>query len=193
MTVATLGSAADAWSRRAPFDYKKMVLQLAECSGPAFLMAAATLLVAEARMCEREFGPLDNGAKPDLDKRLAGDLRRRPSSASMRKRTRKRPPTWGSVSATSTGPPSGPLQLAMPSGVMSASNTIDGRALIRRKSVRLVIVSFSSLRLPCFRHRPRADRGSPTRSVRSGAANSLPPSWARAGGVPSRCVRFSTE
>ena len=23
-------------------------------------------------MCEREFGPLDNGAKPDLDKRLAG-------------------------------------------------------------------------------------------------------------------------
>ena len=54
MTVAILGSAADAWSRRAPFDYKKMALQLAECSGPAFLMAAATLLVAEARMCERD-------------------------------------------------------------------------------------------------------------------------------------------
>jgi hypothetical protein len=50
-----------------------MVLQLAECSGPAFLMAAATFLVAEARMCEREFGPLDNGAKPDsaFEKRLA--------------------------------------------------------------------------------------------------------------------------
>src|ERR1700731_3027342 len=46
--------------------------ELVECSGPAFLMVAASLLVAEARMCEREFGPLDNGAKPDLDKRLAG-------------------------------------------------------------------------------------------------------------------------
>ena len=126
MTVATLGSAADAWSRRAPFDYKKMVLQLAECSGPAFLMAAATLLVAEARMCEREFGPLDNGAKPDLDKRLAGifdaagpapthaqplglttsrysPLLSCSLPSSMRKRTRKRPPTCGSVSATSTG------------------------------------------------------------------------------------------
>ena len=79
--------------------------------------------------------------------------------SSMRKRTRKRPPTRGSVSATSTGPPSGPHQLAMPSAVVSASKTIDGRALIRRTSVRLVIVCSSSLRLPCLRHRPRADRG----------------------------------
>jgi DNA invertase Pin-like site-specific DNA recombinase len=65
--------------------------------------------------------------------------------SSMRKRTRKRPPTCGSVSATSTGPASGPHQLAMPSGVMSASKTIDGRALIRRTSVRPVIVFSSSL------------------------------------------------
>src|SRR2546425_3324174 len=47
--------------------------------------------------------------------------------SSMRKRTRKRPPTWGSVSATSTGPPSGPHQQAIPSGVVSASKTIEGR------------------------------------------------------------------
>ena len=73
----------------------------------------------------------------------------------MRKRTRKRPPTCGSVSATSTGPPSGPHQLAMPSGVVSASKTIDGCALIRRTSVRLVIVFSSSLRLPWFPHRPQ--------------------------------------
>src|SRR5438552_269315 len=72
MAVATLGSAADAWSRRAPFDYKKMAFQLVERSGPAFLVAAATLLVVQARMCECEFGSLGNGAKPDLDKRLAG-------------------------------------------------------------------------------------------------------------------------
>ena len=112
--------------------------------------------------------------------------------SSMRKRTRKRPPTCGSVSATSTGPPSGPHQLAMPSAVVSASKTIDGRALIRRTSVRLVIVCSSSLRLPCLRHRPRADRGCSTRSVRSGAANPWLPSWAGAGAVPSRCARLST-
>src|SRR5260221_3231625 len=72
MAVATLGSAADVWSRRAPVDYKKMAVQLVERSGPAFLVFAATLLVAQARMCECELGPLGNGAKPDLDKRLAG-------------------------------------------------------------------------------------------------------------------------
>src|SRR5207253_10442890 len=72
MAVATLGSAANAWSRRAPFDYKKMAFQLVERSGPAFLVAAATLLVVQARMCECEFGSLGNGAKPDLHKRLAG-------------------------------------------------------------------------------------------------------------------------
>src|SRR5258705_13298180 len=49
-----------------------MAFELVERSIPALLVAAASLLVAKARMCEREFGPLDNGAKPDLDKRLAG-------------------------------------------------------------------------------------------------------------------------
>ena len=191
-----------------------MAFQLVERPGPAFLVAAAALLVVQARMCECEFGPVGNGAKPDLDKRLAGTFGAAPSSAnscsaarasrlrepllscslpsSMRKRTRKRPPTCGSVSATSTGPPSGPHQLAMPSGVVSASKTIDGRALIRRTSVRLVTVFSFSLRLPCFPHRPRADRGSSTRSVRSGAANPSLPAWARAGALPSRCARLST-
>src|SRR5207342_3102712 len=45
---------------------------LVERSGPAFLVAAATLLVVQARMCECELGPLGNGAKRDLDKRLTG-------------------------------------------------------------------------------------------------------------------------
>src|SRR5947207_15813773 len=49
-----------------------MAFQLVERSVPALFVAAASLLVAQARMCEREFGPLGNGAKPDLDKRLAG-------------------------------------------------------------------------------------------------------------------------
>jgi hypothetical protein len=69
MAVATLGSAADAWSRRAPFGYKKMAFPLVERSGPAFLVAAATLLVVQARMRECEYGPLGNSMKPDLDKR----------------------------------------------------------------------------------------------------------------------------
>ena len=97
------------------------------------------------------------------------------------------------MSVAATGPPSGPHQLAMPSAVVSASNTIDGRALIRRTSVKLVIVGSSSLRLPCLRHRPRADRDCSTRSVRSGAANPWLPAWAGAGAVPSRCARLSTE
>src|SRR5258708_36321735 len=49
-----------------------MAFQLVERSVPAFLVAAAALLVVQARMSECEFGPLGNGAKPDLDKRLAG-------------------------------------------------------------------------------------------------------------------------
>src|SRR5271156_1150746 len=49
-----------------------MAFQLVERPGPAFLVAAATLLVVQVRMCECEFGPLGNGAKPDLDKRLEG-------------------------------------------------------------------------------------------------------------------------
>src|SRR5581483_7747483 len=54
------------------------------------------------------------------------------------KRTRKRPPTRASVSAISTGPSSGPHQHEIPSGVVSASNTIEGRAATRRTRGRLV-------------------------------------------------------
>src|SRR3984957_6289779 len=57
----------------------------------------------------------------------------------IRNCTRKRPPTRTSVSASSTGPSSGPHQQAMPSGVVNASNTIAGRAAIRRTRVRLVM------------------------------------------------------
>src|SRR5438132_13745598 len=49
-----------------------MAFQLVERPGPACLVAAAALLIVQARMRECEFGPLGNGAKPDLDKRLAG-------------------------------------------------------------------------------------------------------------------------
>src|SRR4029077_6393159 len=72
MAVATLGSVADTCSRKAPFGCKTMAFQLVERSVPAFLVAAATRLVVQARMRECELGPLGNGAKPDLDKRLAG-------------------------------------------------------------------------------------------------------------------------
>src|SRR5204862_4110965 len=68
MAVATLGSAADVWSRRAPFDYKKMTFQLIERSGPAFLVSAATLLVVQAGVCECEFGTVGIGAMTDLAK-----------------------------------------------------------------------------------------------------------------------------
>src|SRR3984893_10939056 len=61
-----------AWSRKALFGCKKMAFQLVERSVPAFPVAAATLLVVQARMSECEFGPFGNSAKPDLDKRLAG-------------------------------------------------------------------------------------------------------------------------
>jgi hypothetical protein len=51
--------------------------------------------------------------------------------SSIRKRTGYRPPLRGSAS--------GPHHCAMPSAVVTASNTIDGRALMRRTRVRLVI------------------------------------------------------
>src|SRR5215203_4912564 len=51
-----------------------MAFQLVERPVPALLVAAASVLVVQARMGEREFGALGNGAKPDLDKRLAGIL-----------------------------------------------------------------------------------------------------------------------
>src|SRR5437660_5684414 len=49
-----------------------MAFQLVQRSGPAVLVAAASLLVVQAGMCEGEFGPLGNGAERDLDKRLSG-------------------------------------------------------------------------------------------------------------------------
>jgi len=62
---------------------QEIAFQLVERSIPTLLVAAASLLVAQARMCEREFGPLDNGAKPDLDKRLAGIFDAAPSPSSQ--------------------------------------------------------------------------------------------------------------
>ena len=59
--------AANGCSRRASFDGKKMAFQLVDRSGPAFLVAAASLLIVQTRMCKDEFGPLGNGTKPDLD------------------------------------------------------------------------------------------------------------------------------
>jgi len=63
MAVATLGSAADAWSRRAPFDYKKMAFQLVERPAPSGLVTAAGRFVVQARMSESELGAIGNGAK----------------------------------------------------------------------------------------------------------------------------------
>jgi hypothetical protein len=45
-----------------------MAFQLAEGSGPALLVAAASLLIVQSRMCKGEFRPLGNGTKPDFDK-----------------------------------------------------------------------------------------------------------------------------
>src|SRR5215471_8597669 len=49
----------------------EMAFQLVEGPGPAFLVAAASLLVVQTRMRKGEFCPLRNSAKPDLEKRLA--------------------------------------------------------------------------------------------------------------------------
>src|SRR3984893_2258930 len=51
-----------------------MTLQLVERAVPAFLVAAAGLFVKEPRMGEGELGASGNGAKIDLDERLAGIL-----------------------------------------------------------------------------------------------------------------------
>jgi hypothetical protein len=53
---------------------EKMTFQLVECSVPAFLVAAAGLLVVQTRMGEGELGAFGNGAKIDLDERFAGIL-----------------------------------------------------------------------------------------------------------------------
>src|ERR1700755_1655502 len=51
-----------------------MAFQLVESSGPAVLVAAASLFVVQMRMCKCEFSPIGDGAKPELEKRLAGIL-----------------------------------------------------------------------------------------------------------------------
>src|SRR6516225_9075249 len=51
-----------------------MTLQLIEGAIPAGLVAAAGLLVLQARMGKGEFGAFGDGAKIDLDERLAGIL-----------------------------------------------------------------------------------------------------------------------
>src|SRR6202035_622122 len=74
MAVAMPGAAADAWSRSAPVLAQEAAFQLVERSGPALLVAAAALLVMQARMRECQLGPLVDGAKRDLDERFAGIL-----------------------------------------------------------------------------------------------------------------------
>src|SRR6516165_6798909 len=170
-----------------------MTFQLVERTVPAGLVAAAGLLVVQARMGEGELGAFGDGAKIDLDERLAGILAARPApahrqpigsddlqifAAALMLSAVEHAEAYPIAAADphigrggNTGPSSGPHQQAMPSGVVSASKTIDGRALMRRTSVRLVIHPSPAFRLLCPRHRPRADRGSPTRSARSGAAN----------------------
>src|SRR5262245_16312385 len=51
-----------------------MARQLVESSGPAMLVTATGLVVVQARMGNGEFGPVSDGAKPELDQRLAGIL-----------------------------------------------------------------------------------------------------------------------
>src|SRR6516162_6828788 len=160
-----------------------MTFQLVERAVPAGLVAAAGLLVVQARMGESELCPVGDSAEIDLDERLAGILAARPAPA-------HRQPVGphdleifaaafmlAAVEHAEADPIAaadaqvGLHQQAMPSGVVSATKTIDGRALMRRTMVRLVIHPSPAFRPLCPRHRPRADRGSPTRSARSGAAN----------------------
>src|SRR5271169_376466 len=160
-------------------------------------------------MGEGQLGAFGDGAKPDLDERLAGILlptgpapaHRQPLGsydleifAAALVLTAVEDAEASPVAAAdarvgpanSTGPSSGPHQRAMPSGVVSASKTIDGRALIRRTRVRLVIDPPPAFRFPCLRHRPRADRGCSTRSARSGATNPWLPAWVPVRAAPSR-------
>src|SRR5271169_2931154 len=165
-------------------------------------------------MGEGQLGTFGNGAKLDLDERFTGILfsayptpaHRQPLGsydleifAAALVLTAVEDAEASPVAAAdarvgpanSTGPSSGPHQRAMPSGVVSASKTIDGRALIRRTRVRLVIDPSPAFRFPCFRHRPRADRDCPTRSARSGAANPWLPAWVPGRAAPSRPARPS--
>jgi len=74
MAVAALGSVTEAGQRGAPFDYEKMAFQLVESSGPAVLVTATGPVVVQAGMGNGELGPVSDGAKSELDKRLAGIL-----------------------------------------------------------------------------------------------------------------------
>src|SRR5258708_39035171 len=58
-----------------------MTFQLVERPVPAFLVAAAGLLVVQARMGKGELGAFGNGAKIDLDERFAGILAAQPAPA----------------------------------------------------------------------------------------------------------------
>src|SRR6202048_363234 len=58
-----------------------MTFQLVKRPVPAFLVAAAGLLVVQTRMGEGEFGAFGNGAKIDLDERLTRILAARPAPA----------------------------------------------------------------------------------------------------------------
>src|SRR6266404_6848206 len=58
-----------------------MTFQLVERPVPALLVAATGLLVVQARMGEDELGAFGNGAKIDLDERLAGILAAHPAPA----------------------------------------------------------------------------------------------------------------
>src|SRR5260370_39673637 len=58
-----------------------MPFELVECPVPAPLVAAPGLLVAQTRMGEGELGAFGNGAKIDLDARLAGILAADPTPA----------------------------------------------------------------------------------------------------------------
>src|SRR6516162_5760488 len=58
-----------------------MTFQLVERAVPAGLVAAAGLLVVQARMGESELCPVGDSAEIDLDERLAGILAARPAPA----------------------------------------------------------------------------------------------------------------
>jgi hypothetical protein len=53
---------------------EQVTLQFVECPVPAFFVAAASFLVVQARMGEGQLSTFGDGAKLDLDERLAGIL-----------------------------------------------------------------------------------------------------------------------
>jgi hypothetical protein len=180
MAVATFGSGADAWSRRAPLGYKKRRSSLS--SAP---VQPSLWLRRLSSSCRRECVNVSSvpsaTARSLISTSDSPGSSAPPSSANScsaarasRLRDIRRCSHARFHRACGSVPGSG-RQLgvgfrhehgagvgAPPAGdalrVVSASKTIDGGALIRRTSVRLVIVFSSSLRLPCFPHRPPVDR-----------------------------------